>query len=197
MGCVHDWSPTSLTYPCPETGYELKKRFAETHLHGEVKAKFLEELQPTESETRNSQLSSTTLQDKLLDMDDDSDMSEDENQLQYSFEIQFVNGDESTLNQKDDLEKLVRAQLNDSEQEYFRWLFGLRDEGPAQFSRKWAQRWVCKRAYEFGWTEERFSRFDGSHQVRDGRYRGKQEIERIGKKYQWLAFHELLARFNR
>jgi hypothetical protein len=32
--------------------------------------------------------------------------------------------------------------------------------------------------------------------VRDGRHRGKQEIERIGKKYQWLAFHELLARLS-
>ena len=196
MRCVHNWSPTSLTFPCPETGYELKKRFAETHLHGEVKTKFLEEIQPTESETTNSQFSSAILQDKRPDMDDDSDMFEDENQLQYSFEIQFVNGDESTLNQRADLEKLVRAQLSDTEQEYFRWLFGLREKGPAQFSRKWAQRWVCKRAYEFGWTEERFSRFDGSHQVRDGRYRGKQEIERIGKKYQWLAFHELLARLS-
>ena len=28
MGCVHDWSPTSLTDPIPETGYELKKLFA-------------------------------------------------------------------------------------------------------------------------------------------------------------------------
>ena len=58
------------------------------------------------------------------------------------------------------------------------------------------QRWVCKRAYEFGWTEERFSRFDGSSQVRYSRYRGKQEIERIGKKYQWLALHEVLARLS-
>lgn len=196
MRCVHDWSPTSLSNPRPETGYELKKRFAETHLHGEVKARFLDEIQPTESETRNGQFSSTAFQDKLQDLVDDNDMSEDENQLRYSSEIQFVDGDESTLKQKDDLEESIRAQLSDSEQEYFRWLFGLRDEGPARFSRKWAQRWVCKRAYEFGWTEERFSHFDGSHQVRDGRHRGKQEIERIGKKYQWLAFHELLARLS-
>ena len=31
---------------------------------------------------------------------------------------------------------------------------------PAAFSRKWAQRWVCKRAYELGWDKELFSSFE-------------------------------------
>ena len=196
MSCVHDWSPTPLSKPSPETGYELKRQFAESNLQGEIKARFLEELQSPETERGDSQSSSTALHDVLLDIDEDNGTSEEENQLRHNIQIQFVTSDESIRKQKDELEELVRAQLRDSEREYFRWLSGLRDDGPAQFSRKWAQRWVCKRAYEFGWTEERFSLFDGSHQVQDGRYRGKQEIERIGKKYQWLAFHELLARLS-
>ena len=200
MSCVHDWSPTSMTEHCPETGYELKMQFAETHLQGEVKTRFLEEIQPSESERGDSQSTSTALRELLLDIDLEGGTFEDENQLRESTQIQFATYDESKRErereEEEELRKLVRAQLGDSEREYFRWLSGLRDDGPAQFSRKWAQRWVCKRAYEFGWTEELFSQFDGNYPVRNDGTRGKQEIERIGKKYQWLALHEFLARLS-
>ena len=44
-----------------------------------------------------------------------------------------------------------------------------------------------------GWTIERFGRFDrNAHGYSYGRSAHKPE--RIGKKYQWIAFHELLAR---
>ena len=194
MSCVHDWSPTPLSKPSPETGYELKRQFAESHLKGEIKSRFLGEIRSPETERGDSQSSSTALQDILLDINVENGMFEDESKLWDFIQTQPTAVEERK--RKEEIEEEVKAQLNDSEREYFRWLSGLRDDGPAQFSRKWAQRWVCKRAYEFGWTEERFSLFDGSHQVQDGRYRGKQEIERIGKKYQWLAFHELLARLS-
>ena len=64
-------------------------------------------------------------------------------------------------------------------------------EHPACFSTPWAQRWICKRAHELGWTTRRFGAFDRrfpSHGRSDHR------VERIGKKYQWLALHELVAR---
>jgi len=62
----------------------------------------------------------------------------------------------------------------------------------APFNLNWASRWICKRAHELGWTTERFSKFD--------RWRGRgadrhnHRVERIGKKYQWLALYELTAR---
>ena len=196
MSCVHDWSPTPLTKPSPETGYELKRQFAKSHLQGEIKARFLGEIRSPETEIGDSQSSSTALQDEPLDINVENGMFEDESKLWDVIQTQPTAVEEKNRKRKEEIEEEVKAQLNESEREYFRWLSGLRDDGPAQFSRKWAQRWVCKRAYEFGWTEERFSLFDGSHQVQDGRYRGKQEIERIGKKYQWLAFHELLARLS-
>lgn len=56
------------------------------------------------------------------------------------------------------------------------------------------QRWIVKRVFELGWTKERFGRFD--RYVRSGTrdYRTAHKAERIGKKYQWIAYHELLAR---
>ena len=218
MACVHSWSPTSLAEPLPETGYDLKKQFAETHLQGEVKARFLEDIQPPGSERQESQASSTALQELTLDIDEDNlhlllnsitrtglqelalDLGEDNGmpeqgkQLRENISSQFTALREQERRRKEELEEMVKAQLPDSEQEYYRWLSGLRDDGPAQFSRKWTQRWVCKQVYEIGWTEELFSQFDESYAVRNGRGRGNQEIERVGKKYQWLAFHELLAR---
>lgn len=60
----------------------------------------------------------------------------------------------------------------------------------ARFDNGWARRWVCKRAHDFGWTSERFAKLE----PRSSYDRNAHQIERIGKKYQWLAIHELAAR---
>lgn len=57
-----------------------------------------------------------------------------------------------------------------------------------------AQRWILNRVMELGWTEEQFGAFDRSRMYGDGREARK--AERIGKKYQWLAYHEFLARVS-
>lgn len=62
---------------------------------------------------------------------------------------------------------------------------------PATFNIAWCRRWVCKRAHELGWTTELFGNFDRSNSGYD---RNDHEVERIGKKYQWIALRELLAR---
>lgn len=61
----------------------------------------------------------------------------------------------------------------------------------ATFNMAWARRWICKRAHDLGWTTEKFGLFDRLHGSYD---RNNHEIERIGKKYQWIAFRELIAR---
>lgn len=56
-----------------------------------------------------------------------------------------------------------------------------------------ARRWVSWRAHDLGWTPERFAvpeRNMHSHGRRD------HLIERIGKKYQWIAYHELTGRLS-
>ncbi len=58
------------------------------------------------------------------------------------------------------------------------------------FDLKLVQRYVLSRVFELGWTPERFEQFDGS--VRSSG-RGEGKAERMGKKYQWIAYHEMLA----
>ena len=63
----------------------------------------------------------------------------------------------------------------------------------AHFDVHWGRRWICKRAHELGWTSERFGNFDNRFR---GHNRHDHRIERIGKKYQWLALQELIARMG-
>ena len=93
------------------------------------------------------------------------------------------------------IEKITKG-LGEEEREHFRWFSGLSNDSPAIFSKRWAQRWVCKRAYDLGWDKELFGVFEES--CRHGRTAGStnEHMERVGKKYQWIALHELLARFS-
>ena len=53
------------------------------------------------------------------------------------------------------------------------------------------RQYVLWRVFDLGWTEERFGRFDSMVNYRHSREASKPE--RIGKKYQWIAYHEILA----
>ncbi|MDX0562042.1 AAA family ATPase [Sinorhizobium medicae] len=69
---------------------------------------------------------------------------------------------------------------------------GSAPRGPAQFNLAWARRWVAWRAHDLGWSETLHQPFD--RQIGTGR--NSHEVERIGKKYQWLATYELAARME-
>jgi hypothetical protein len=56
-----------------------------------------------------------------------------------------------------------------------------------------AARWIFRRVLELGWTPHRFKAYD-DHAKRSDYDRRRSRVERIGKKYQWIALHELLAR---
>lgn len=56
-----------------------------------------------------------------------------------------------------------------------------------------ASRFIFQRAVELGWTPERFGEFD-LEISRHSAYRSAHKRERFGKKYQWIARNELLAR---
>ena len=61
------------------------------------------------------------------------------------------------------------------------------------YSEELAQRWVFDRVLSLGWTPEKFAEFDRRHtSYRAGR--SEHKPERFGKKYQWIALHELIAR---
>lgn len=67
-------------------------------------------------------------------------------------------------------------------------------EGRASFDRLWAARWVAKRAHDLGWSAKDFEGAERS--FRPTRDRMDHRIERLGKKYQWLALHELVGRLS-
>jgi hypothetical protein len=56
-----------------------------------------------------------------------------------------------------------------------------------------AQRWVYHRTMTLGWTPQLFGPFDRYLHFQTGD-RSSHKYERFGKKYQWIAYHELLAR---
>lgn len=62
---------------------------------------------------------------------------------------------------------------------------------PRRLDLKLVQRYIVRRVFELGWTTERFGYFDrvsvGTHD------REASKAERMGKKYQWIAYHEILA----
>ncbi|MCA9690376.1 MAG: hypothetical protein KC636_12260, partial [Myxococcales bacterium] len=62
---------------------------------------------------------------------------------------------------------------------------------PPRLELKEFQRYILKRVFDLGWTTERFGRFDRFSIGYNGREASK--AERIGKKYQWIAYHEILA----
>ena len=53
------------------------------------------------------------------------------------------------------------------------------------------QRYILWRVFDLGWTTERFGYFDRFSVEDHGREASK--AERIGKKYQWIAYHEIMA----
>lgn len=62
--------------------------------------------------------------------------------------------------------------------------------GP-RFDKRLIQRYILGQVIDLGWTVDRFGEFDEFTIGHSGRDASKPE--RIGKKYQWIAYHEILA----
>ena len=70
-----------------------------------------------------------------------------------------------------------------------------KQNGQIPFDAMTARRWVLQRVKQLGWTPERFQKYERGLPWK-GRQRGDIEelrAERIRKKYQWIALHELQA----
>ncbi len=63
-------------------------------------------------------------------------------------------------------------------------------EGP-RFDKSLIQRYIIWRVFDLGWTIELFGQFDRFDIGYSGRDAAKPE--RMGKKYQWIAYHEIMA----
>ena len=81
--------------------------------------------------------------------------------------------------------------LTDEQKDRYHELMALRDHGEPRFDLDIIQRYVLWRVFDLGWTSERLGDFDWS--LAGGSSHLTQKAERVGKKYQWIALHEILA----
>ena len=68
-----------------------------------------------------------------------------------------------------------------------------RHETRPGFDLRIMQRYILHRVVSLGWSEQRFGDFDSLLQHARFDLRGTRKPERMGKKYQWIAYHEILA----
>lgn len=67
------------------------------------------------------------------------------------------------------------------------------NESKDRFDISIVQRYIFKRVLELGWKAKLFGDFDNRVNRYSSRGREANKPERIGKKYQWIAYHEILA----
>ena len=200
---VEKWTATPIVEKSPDTGRELQYRFAET-LPENLKLRFTQLLdQKVEEEKRWAASARLFWDDIILEVDptdhnsenDNSPKSQEDDDLVYDTENEDLDvvPPMITKTEKEIIEEIVSS-LEESEREYFKWVRkqGISDH-PAKFDFNWGCRWVIKRVYDLGWTKELFNDFEEMY-CRNRYGKNKGVVERIGKKYQWIAFYELLAR---
>ncbi|UFZ03165.1 hypothetical protein LQG66_28580 [Bradyrhizobium ontarionense] len=95
----------------------------------------------------------------------------------------------------EDAEKRLLAELTPELRARFKSEPPYEEHGDAQiklFSRQRAQRWVAWRAVDLGWSKKKHEHVERKFSGWGGR-RTEHVIERIGKKYQWIAYWELVG----
>lgn len=123
-----------------------------------------------------------------------------EKMSQFARTINWKGAEEAVGKTADDAEKSLELaeaallkKINPSRVDRLRKILALRGSGdshPPKFDLRLVQRYILWRVFDLGWTTERFGRFDN-----EIGYRGRDALkaERIGKKYQWIAYHEIQA----
>lgn len=105
--------------------------------------------------------------------------------------------EEEELQQLAKREKVSTARLfevlsQESVERFDAWQNWSQPEEPPFFDVHDIQRFILGRVLDYGWSKTLHGSFDHSVSVH-GRGRVASKPERIGKKYQWLALHEILA----
>lgn len=138
-----------------------------------------------------------------LELQDDSELDFESEVFQQRFADELSQGEHSQDDLEEDLEQklvdfmksLKNEQMTAFEAHIAPYLDvnHIHGERLPSFELEFAKRWIVNRVFALGWTIEKFGGFDSY--VNSRMYgRETKKVERIGKKYQWLAYHELLAR---
>lgn len=198
MKDVKNWTATNLSEPRPKTCYEFNIDFAES-LPDELKSGYMEILKKSVFEEDVRHINAKAWVDSLLRYQGDISNSLQEDELEDE-EIDFAEDISEKNVQEENKEEIyfniLTKQLNETQQEYLKWI---RQQGVsnryATVDLEWAKRWVIMRAYDLGWTSKLFKEFESIY-CGDSYRRNGGLIERIGKKYQWIAYYELLEHLS-
>lgn len=165
----------SLTDPEPMSDAEIRDRFKEEVIEicpvRSALLKRMRKITHNKFRTLLVRLEHNNKKDEIKDPDHSEEFKRLEKQLLTS------------------LNKEEKARYRKEYQPYFNSSNNRPDRLP-HIDIKAAQRWIAKRAYGLGWTNKLFPD-DRSHG--EDHSRSRPLIERIGKKYQWLALDELLC----
>jgi len=96
-----------------------------------------------------------------------------------------------------DAEALLRQRLGKHKSQKFDEIvlpYLSHPDDDSRFDISLAQRFILQRVLDLGWSVEKFGQFDRTLGLLEGGSRTAHKAERIGKKYQWIAYHEFLAR---
>lgn len=192
MDDVHKWTSTKLSEPKPLSQNELMEQFISSLDKEQValyKAYYEHVMisEKSDSDLLKDLLKNKDIQEIIDSIDLDIEETESEEQEKHRDPYQT----------EEELKAQFTSTLEKSDAEYFRWLkgSGKGKEKISAFSRKMAQRWVLNRVFELGWEKKLFDEFDSQYAKR-GRSSRNHKIERIGKKYQWIAYFELLSHLS-
>jgi hypothetical protein len=70
---------------------------------------------------------------------------------------------------------------------------GIQQHEDSRFDIGLAKNWILQRVYDLGWDKNLFGKFDRWNNQNSSDYRSAHKVERIGKKYQWIALSEFMA----
>lgn len=93
-----------------------------------------------------------------------------------------------------ELEALFLAALSDEQRAEYEGVKADRGTDEPRLELDIIQRYVLWRVFDLGWNRDRFGHLDWRIQESNSFSRSEtRKPERIGKKYQWIAYHEILA----
>lgn len=175
-GQINDFSESLLTEPAPLTQIERADRFeASVKELGGNPVDRLDNLLLAAEAARKEELPSITISETpfSISIRPRKRSKKAEEKIKEAEEA-FVNSLPETLRMKytADLAPKIHGEFEPPDR---------RDPEPVGL-------WIARRAYQLGWTKDRFPQEPYS------RDRGRPVIERIGKKYQWIALEEFMAR---
>ena len=101
-------------------------------------------------------------------------------------------GYKQALKRVEDARVRFKARLSPVQLREYQAIVEAREADGDGFDSSIIQRYVLWRVFDLGWTAERFGGFD-MRVSRRNQSRHADKSERIGKKYQWIAYHEILA----